>query len=199
MNHAIFWTQTVRHIHLYFFGDETSVLEKFQEFSTQKERIQRDRSLESLLSEYEEGKIKVIELEKGLKLVERQDVRNKNEELFSRVRMLESEIRQRESRNREIRDMLLFSLAGLALILGGVVFYKNNKVWIGMALIIPGFMELIWWTKPDFFGGGAFREYGNLLVVKIGISLLALILLNLLYRKSVNKSLESNSGKLSQG
>lgn len=181
---VIFSTQTIRHMHLYFYGTETSVLDQFEEFSEEKDRIQNDRSLESLVLDYEAGKAEVSKLEKGLDWSERQEVRVENESLFSRVEMLESEIRQREMRSRDLRDMVMFSVAGFLLVIGGYFLVKTGREWSGIAVVIAGFAELVWWTKPDFFGNWAFNEYGNLLVAKIVISFSALITLFLLFARS---------------
>tara|TARA_B110000037_G_C17008924_1_gene460410 strand:+ start:11 stop:622 length:612 start_codon:yes stop_codon:yes gene_type:complete len=188
-----FATQALRHVHLYFYGNEASVLEQYQEFSEQKDRIEQDASIDSLISEYKISNDRVIELESGLDWEGVREIQNENEELYSRIQMLESEIEQREGRSRDVRDILIFSFAGFVLIIAGAVFYRTGREWKGMSLIIPGFVELVWWTKPDFFGGGAFREYGTLLIVKILISSLALVVLYFLHKKSVNQSLGTAS------
>ena len=48
----------------------------------------------------------------------------------------------------------------------------------GMAFLIAGFAELIWWSSPSFFMGGAHSEYELLLINKITISLIGLGLLH---------------------
>ena len=76
-----FATQALRHVHLYFYGNEASVLEQYQEFSEQKDRIEQDASIDSLISEYKISNDRVIELESGLDWEGVREIQNENEEL----------------------------------------------------------------------------------------------------------------------
>ena len=46
-----------------------------------------------------------------------------------------------------------------------------------MSLILPGFLELSWWSAPSFTLGGAVREYDVLLMNKIILTIVAFVLL----------------------
>ena len=85
-----------------------------------------------------------------------------------------SELRQREGITREIRDTWIFSGAGLVLIGMGALIYSRGSDWVGMSLVVPGVLELMWWSAPSFTLGGAVREYDTLLINKIVLTVVAL-------------------------
>ena len=75
----------------------------------------------------------------------------------------------------------IFSIAGLALIAVGSLLFVRGYGWLGMSLILPGLLELIWWSAPSFTLGGAVREYDLLLVNKIILTIIAFVLLYALW------------------
>lgn len=172
-------TQTVRHVHLYFFelSSNTSAIDQFaSDYQIQKE-VTEEPSMEVLIADYgaTQSKIKALEKDKTKEQIE--EIEKAEEDLYQKNSKLRSEIEGRERRLREIRDLWLFCSAGLVFIILGAVFYLKQASWTGMSLFIAGFAELIWWSSPAFSGGGANAEYELLLINKTVISLIALVLL----------------------
>lgn len=174
---AIFLTQTVRHTHLMVFGSEPSVLDQFAGDYAEKMKVQEERSTEVLLQEYREVAPKINALEEGKSSDELKPIRDANSKLYEQYYMLKGEISLRETRHREIRDIWLFCAAGILMIPLGGWFMKRGWRWAGMSLVIPGFLELLWWSSPTFSFGGAAREYQLLLWNKIGLSVIGIVLL----------------------
>lgn len=142
-----------------------------------RERVQSEQSSAALLEEYSKIQEEIADLEKGQDHEARSRLRDEKRELYQRRDRLELEIEAREKRSREIRDIWMFCGAGLAMIIIGGVFYLRGGKWIGMTLVVPGFLELLWWSSPSFGLGGALREYRFLLWNKIALSAIGLVLL----------------------
>lgn len=170
-------TQAVRHVHQYIFGYEESIIASVEEFSEMKKEIRLEASTNDLLAEYEASQKEMRQLRESDKLVAPHELRRLNPELFARSNALRKELQQRESMARELRDIWIFSIAGFILIGLGSLLYSRGYSWIAMSLILPGFLELIYWSSPSFSLGGALQEYELLLVNKIILTVIAFVLL----------------------
>ncbi len=171
---AVLTTQLVRHVHVYAVGYEESILATAGAYYEVQEQVRLEESTDELMSEYEELEAQIDELKKADPPKELFVLRQENPELFARHAALASELREREAVTREIRDTWIFSGAGLILIGIGAVLYSRGYSWVGMSLVVPGVLELMWWSAPSFTLGGAVREFDTLLMNKIILSVLAL-------------------------
>ncbi len=178
---CLFSTQAIRHIHVYTIGFEESIVDPGTAFYDVQEQVRMEESTEELLAEYESTRASVEEVRKSDPSRDQFSMRQENIELFTRHDALASELRQRENVTREIRDLWIFSVAGLALIGVGSVLYTRGIEWVGMSLILPGFLELSWWSAPSFTLGGAVREYDILLMNKIILTVVSIVLLYTLW------------------
>lgn len=170
-------TQAVRHVHQYIFGYEESIIASVEEFSEMKKEIRLEASTDDLLAEYEASQKEMRQLRESDKLITPHELRRLNPELFARSNALRKELQQRESMARQLRDIWIFSIAGFILIGLGSLLYSRGYSWIAMSLILPGFLELIYWSSPSFSLGGALQEYELLLVNKIILTIIAFVLL----------------------
>ena len=178
---CIFSTQAIRHVHVYTIGFEESILAPAESFYQMKEAVRMEESTEELLSEYETTNATIKELRKEESAVDQFTLRQQHLDLFARNETLASELRQREEATREIRDIWIFSCAGIVLIGIGVLCYTRGYEWPGMSLILPGFLELMWWSAPSFTLGGAVQEFETLLVNKIILTVISFVLLYTLW------------------
>ena len=174
---CLFSTQAIRHVHVYTIGFEESIVDPAAAFYEVTEQVRMEESTEELLAEYESTSEQIEELRKAGAVEDQFSLRQGNMELFARHDALASELRQRENVTREIRDLWIFSIAGLVLIGIGSILYTRGLEWTGMSLILPGFLELSWWSAPSFTLGGAVREYDVLLMNKIVLTIVAFVLL----------------------
>ena len=172
-------TQTVRHVYVKWFEDRTSVLDGYTKDETDQE-IDKAESLEELLAKYGPLKEKVDQLDKQCKGMPDEELK-KFKEKHSEEYRIESQvggaIRDWESKSKEIRELRIFWSCGVGLLVLGALLHCKGGKWLGMALIIPGFSEMIWWTSPSFALGGARLEFNRLLNNKIFFSAAALVLL----------------------
>ncbi len=184
---SILSVQAIRHVHLYAYGFEESILDSYQEFFGMKMEIQLEASIDELLAEYKASTEKIKQLRDSDPTKMLRQMRQENAELFARSDALGKELRQREERARQLRDIWLFSIAGYVLIGLGSLLYARGYDWVGISLILPGFQELVWWSAPSFSLGGALQEYHLLLVNKIILTVIAFVLIYTLWFVSRRK------------
>jgi len=182
-----FSTQAIRHAHVYTIGYEESVLAPVEAFYEMQEQVRLEASTDELMAEYETTQEEIEQLHNSVPKTDQYTLRQQHLELFARNDALASELRQREAVEREIRDTWIFSVAGLILIAVGSLAYARDYQWVGMSLILPGFLELLWWSAPSFTLGGAVREYDILLINKIILTLISFVLMYTLWFFSQRK------------
>jgi len=170
-------TQSARHIYVRYIEPRTSVLDRFDETDAKKV-IQEARTLSDLLKEYEPARELVDSLDKDLKQELTQKTRDEyymykqkweedHKQEYKRESELKSAIYSWENRSRQILELRVFWLFGLVFFLVGVAFLKRNQDWLGMFFLIPGIIEMIWWTSPSFRFVGSPLEFDRLLNNKL--------------------------------
>ncbi|MCH9034615.1 MAG: hypothetical protein IID42_08935 [Planctomycetes bacterium] len=179
--------QAVRHIYVRYIEPRTSVLDKFDDTEA-KQVIQSAESLAELIKEYEPARKRVDELDEEFKKQasekpsdEYYDLqrrwREDREDVYEREEELKSAIRQWEDRSTEILELRVFWLFGFAFFLIGAYLHRKGLDWIGMAFIISGFVEMIWWTSPTVGFWGSPTEFDRLLNNKLWFTAITIVLL----------------------
>ena len=168
--------QTVRHVYVRFNYDRPSVLNNYDEDQTDR-YIKNSESLELLRVKFDSVNQAIKIIEKGKTSHELDSLRRENDKLYDAEYDYRSAIQNWESKEEELREVIVFWLAGLfLLVLGAILYYKNLK-WLGIALIIPGLTEMIWWSSPQMTSSGATLEFLKLLSTKLILSFISLITL----------------------
>ncbi len=194
---GMFWllTQTVRHIYVRV-EDRTSVLDKYEKTAADDE-VGNAKSLEELVTKYDPlrkqgDKIReeIEQAVKGLKDEARQDKNNeldkKYEKELADERKFRTGIENWESNTRTVFELRTFWFLGFVLCVVGATFYCMGTKWLGIAFIIPGFTEMVYWTSPSFrYGLNAELEFHRLLNNKIGFSLAALVIMIVFWQVGV--------------
>ena len=178
-------TQTVRHICVYYVAKQPSVLEKYEKTDTR--RVVREAaSLEELLALYDPAGKHEDELNAMLKeakaaaktMDERNFVEEKfreaHQEEYSRARQLRAAIEDWEHKNEQVFELHFFWAFGIGLFVLGAVLVARGWTWLGMSFIIPGVVEMLWWTSPSISFSGCPVEFDRLLWNKIALSLVTL-------------------------
>jgi len=179
---AVLCLQGIRHVHNYMYRyDESDVPEAVQLFETPEQAVGQAISTTELMAEYEALRKELQALNEkyrteGRSEDERFELRHENAELYSRQDALSSELHQREMMSEKLRDTWVFYVAGMVLVMLGVFLYARGARWLGTALVIPGLLELMWWSAPTFSMGGAQLEYQALLLNKIVLTIIALVI-----------------------
>lgn len=172
-------TQTVRHGYLKWFEKRSSVLDKYDTSTCKK--IKEAKTLKELLQEHDAAhkKVEIYEQDKNNPVVP--ENKKQYKEPYKTQEELRNAIENWESKSKEIYELRFFWSSGLLILAIGLLFYKKINNWLGISLIIVGFVEMIWWTSPSFNFGGAYPEFDRLLVNKLLLSIITLALLSLLW------------------
>lgn len=179
--------QAVRHIYVRYIEPRTSVLDKFDDTEA-KQVIQSAKSLAELIKEYEPARKRVDELDEEFKKQTSEQPseeyydfqrrwREDREDVYKREQELKSAIRQWEDRSTEILELRVFWLFGFAFFLIGAFLHRKSWDWIGMAFIISGFVEMIWWSSPTVGFWGSPVEFDRLLNNKLWFTTMTIVLL----------------------
>lgn len=178
--------QSIRHVYVRFLEPRTSVLDKYDQTETKK-AIQNADSLEALLKLYDPARKVVDQLDEQMKKGEigktkderdlfREKFNDEHKKEYDCASELGYAIRQWEERSKEIYELRVFWLFGLTLGIIGTLFLSFKWSWFGMALVIPGVIEMIWWTAPSLSFGGCPLEYDRLLINKLVFTLITLLI-----------------------
>lgn len=173
LGNVVFFSQLGRDLHHLVWGAETSI---FDEFNPAQTSARSESSNEKLLADYRKLHAETEALEKSKNQEEIELIQNEHKDLYNRMYETRSELSERESKKRELRDTWAYSGYGLILILLGFFAYQKNQCWVGVALTITGFTILEYWASPPLFSGAA-SEFRSLLWSKTVLTIIALGLL----------------------
>lgn len=180
-------TQAARHIYVRYLEPRTSVLDKFEKTEAKKV-IQNATALSDLVKEYEPARKRVDQLDKEMKKELTQKTRDEyymfeqkwkedHEEEYEKEEELRVAIKDWEDRSKEIRELHVFWLFGFIFFIAGIFMIKKGLGWLGTAFIIPGVVEMIWWTSPSFRFAGSPLEFERLLNNKLSFTIITLVIL----------------------
>jgi hypothetical protein len=170
---VIFITQGGLDVHELIWGSQSSVLDQF---TPEKVEAQSEKNTEALVEEFRNVNEQILALEKGKGFQEKQDISQEHQDLYQKRDALRSEISERETKAREFRDVWIFTVYGVALIILGTVLYRSRVIWPGISVVIAGFAVLEYWVSPSFING-ANAEVHALLVSKTVLTIVALVAL----------------------
>jgi hypothetical protein len=180
-------TQAVRHAYVRFIEPQTSALDTYDQTETQK-AIQAAESLEELLEQYAPARQQTDDLKNELKdlkehkthdeiLVIDDTFREDYKDDYERERDLKKAIKEWEQKSEEILELRVFWAFGFGLFLLGVLLQARGYSWFGMSLLIPGVVEMVWWTSPSFRFAGSPLEFDRLLMNKLVFTLITIVIL----------------------
>jgi hypothetical protein len=183
--------QGIRHVHNYIFRYDESIVAPVEEFFEMKQEIREEVSTEELLSEFESVQLEIEKIrdeyeEQEGSTEDRFKLQREHPELMARQESLRSELIQREAMSEKLRDTWVFSIAGMILVALGALVYSRGRQWLGMAFVLPGLIELQWWSAPAFSMGGAQLEYQLLLINKIILTVIAMAIVIVLWSRLVH-------------
>ena len=183
----VLMTQGIRHFYVWCLERRTSVLDRFDQTDTRKAIIEAKR-LEELVARYEPARKRTDELEQERKkgvadktTMEQRDLyeqkfRDQHAKEFQRECELRAAITEWEQHSKEIREIRVFWLFGLVLLAPGAVLIARRVHWMGMAFILPGLTEMLWWSSPSFRFAGSPMEFDRLLLNKLVLTIITFVL-----------------------
>jgi len=177
--------QAVRHIYVAYVEPRTSALDKYTESDAGK-AVREATSLAQLLSFYDPAKKRVDELDKELKAAKESKKTKEEQELveekfqddhkdeYRRAYELRTAIADWEHKTAQVLELRVFWACGIGLFVIGAVLLATGRQWLGVSLIIPGIVEMLWWTSPSIRLEGCPVEFDRLLLEKIAFTLITL-------------------------
>jgi len=172
-------SQLMRHIYVQWIVQRQSVLNKYAR--PVEAAVREATSIEELERRYAD------ELERARKEAAEEKVQGPQErgrrpaEGDPEVMRLAQAIREWESKENQIRALYYFWTCGLLVLLFAAFCHWRRWDWIGLALQILAFSEMIYWTSPSFFQG-AEHEFTRLVYYKLAFTTLSLLLLLVSWR-----------------
>ena len=190
-------TQAARHVYVQYLEPRTSVLDKFEKTEAKK-IIQSAMAISDLLVKYEPARKRVDQLDEKMKqeLPEKtrdeyymleQKWKEDHKEEYELEEELKVAIQDWEERSKEILELRVFWLFGFLFFLAGIFMIKKGLDWFGVAFIVPGIVEMIWWTSPSFRFAGSPLEFDRLLNNKLAFTVVTLIILIVAWYLSESK------------
>lgn len=175
---VILGTQTVRHIYVKWIEPRSSVLDAYGEAVDS--AISSARTLEELVALYDSAHRAVEEFEEDSANRAIPPFERQQDERYETKSQLREEIRAWEARTKNIFELRFFWALGFIGVLLGVLGRLKANAWMGMAAIVAGFSEMIYWTSPlNRYRAGP--EFERLLTEKLVLSVLAWVLLVVLW------------------
>lgn len=166
--------QTVRHVYHRFLLPTTSVLDKFEQ--PLHDEIANASSLDELVTLYEKARTRVEEYEKTHEAEKKRSYEMTDKEPYRSQERLKHAITDWETKQQCVEQLRYYwGISFCMLLLGMVVFAWIP--WLGAALVITGFCEMIFWTSPGFFGADTWASTRllNYATALSSISLVSLI------------------------
>jgi len=168
---------------------QASVLDRFDRDKA-KRVVKQAASLDELVARYEVARYATDKLDKEIRdalaagseeehYASLEAFQSANEEAYELEAGLRKAIRELEAKNKEVRDLRAFWFFGLAVYLIGVLFLVSGRGWLGISLIVPGVLEMIWWTSPSFGLGTDARDFTRLVDNKLILSVVTFLVLML--------------------
>lgn len=168
-------SQTFRHIYVRWIESRGSVLDQFEET---KKSIAEAQSIEELLELYKVAKDRVAEVDAAQLDDEESNSNNRRRaDIYRSEAELKMAIHEWESHRRELIELHYFWWIGLSLALLGAVSYLRLNQWLGIAVILLGYAEMIWATSPSYRAFGNPPEFERLLTFKAVYSMSSLVLI----------------------
>ena len=201
-------TQAVRHVYVRYVEPRTSVLDRFDETAAKK-IIQSATALSDIVEEYAPARKRVDLLDADLKKELSQQTRDEyymfeqkwqedHKQEYERESVLKVAIQDWENRSKEILELRVFWTFGLALFLIGIFLQARGFSWMGMSLLIPGIVEMIWWTSPSFRFVGSPLEFDRLLINKLMFTLATITIILAWWHLTHSMNKEESSSKASE-
>jgi hypothetical protein len=168
--------QTTHFVYVKYFYETASALDDYAET-----KIKKAESLQELVKDYESSLEKVKDYEKDKSDEDLSNIRMQQIEPYKTKLKLESAITDWESKEQNIKKLWVqWSIGLMVLAIGCVLFYKGI-FWFGMALVISGIGEMIWWSSPSLNLGGAVSSFETLLNYKLALSLISLLVVAVIW------------------
>jgi len=147
-----------------------SVLDKYDDKT--EAQVKEAESLEELEALYVEARREVEDLEASSEdLEDLEPYQRQQREPYKSEAFLEGSIRRWEQQSRALFELRVYWAIGFVLMLLGLLAFRSVNPWLGLALLVVAFSEMIYWSSPPYFSPGL-AEYERLINNKLTFALI---------------------------
>ena len=139
---------TTRHIYHLWLAPKTSVMDEFKE--EVEGTISSATDIQELLVRYRPARQAVRAIEKQNQGKPPEEWRFEEQEPFKTEATLRQAIDEWEEKQRELFQMRVYWAFGLVTAMLGMLVHRKLSRWLGLAWLVTGFSELIWWCSPPW-------------------------------------------------
>ena len=164
---------TTRHVYQLWLAPTRSVLDEFK--GETEGAIESATELEDLLKRYRPARAALDQLEKQNRGKSSDAWRFEDQEPFKSEATLRRAIEEWEQKQNDLFEMKVYWSFGLLSAVLGLFVHRKASRWLGLALMIAGFAEMIWWCSPAWFSQ-ATAETRRLLGYKLILSVTTMLL-----------------------
>lgn len=164
---------TTRHIYHLWLAPTASVLDEFR--GETQGAIESATELQDLMKRYRPVREAAGKLEDQNRGKDPDTWRFEQQEPFRSEATLRRAIEEWEQKQNDLFEMKVYWSLGLLGAVLGLIIYRKASRWLGLALLITGFAEMIWWCSPEWFSQ-ATAETQRLLGYKLTLSLTTMLL-----------------------
>lgn len=164
---------TTRHIYHLWLAPTSSVLDEFR--GQTQNAIETANQLDDLLKKYRPVRDAVRKLEDQNRGKAPDAWRFEDQEPFKSEATLRQAIEEWEQKQNDLFEMKVYWSFGLLGVVLGFVIHQKASRWLGIALLVTGFAEMIWWCSPAWFSQPT-AETHRLLGYKLTLSVATMVL-----------------------
>lgn len=165
---------TTRHIYQLWLAPTSSVLDEFR--PEVEASITSAKDLHDLLAKYRPVYQSVRKLEEQNRGRPSEEWRFEDQAPFKSEATLRQAIEEWEQKQRDLFETRIYWVLGLITALVGFGVRVKASRWLGLALLITGFSEMIWWCSPAWFSRTT-AETDRLLAHKLVLSVVTILFL----------------------
>jgi len=163
---------TTRHIYHLWLAPTSSVLDEFR--GPTENAIETANQLADLLKKYRPAREGVRKLEDQNRGKSPETWRFEDQEPFKSETTLRQAIEEWERKQNDLFEMKVYWAFGLLGVVLGFVIHRRASRWLGLALLVTGFAEMIWWCSPAWFSQPT-AETQRLLANKLVLSVATMV------------------------
>ena len=165
---------TTRHIYQLWLAPTSSVLDEFRaEVETS---ISSAASIRELIAKYRPARDAVRKLEEQNRGKSPEQWRFEDQEPFKTETTLRQAIEEWEQKQHDLFETRVYWAFGLITAILGLLIHRKVSRWLGLAFLITGFSEMVWWCSPSWFTR-ATAETERLLANKLALAVATMLLL----------------------
>jgi hypothetical protein len=164
---------TTRHIYHLWLEPRSSVLDEFK--GDVQSAIGSASQVQDLLKRYRPAHEAVRKLQEQNRGKSPDAWRFEDQEPFKSEAALRQAIEEWEQKQRDLFEMRVYWSFGLIGAILGLIVHRKASQWLGLAFLITGVAEMIWWCSPTWFSQ-ATAETQRLLGNKLALSLTTMLL-----------------------